>query len=141
MTDVDPICVVVRAEERIVTIQGLQNFAGISAESAGARGICLHLITFPPGGRARAHLHEGHETALYVLGGRVGMWYGPELDHYLEVGAGDFLYIPANLPHQPFNLSETEEASAVGARTDPNEQESVILLPELERVHPAQPPP
>jgi uncharacterized RmlC-like cupin family protein len=137
MTGMEWSCVVVRAEERVQTAQGLENFTGISTESAGSRAICLHLITFPPGGRARAHLHEGHETALYVLGGRVGMWYGPKLEHYLEVGAGDFLYIPANLPHLPFNLSETEEASAVGARTDPNEQESVVLLPALESIHPA----
>ena len=64
-------CVVVRAEERVRTRQGLEGLAGISAESAGARGLCLHLIEFPPGGRARAHLHEGHETALYVLEGEV----------------------------------------------------------------------
>jgi len=129
----DQTCFVVRPDERVATMQGLENFVGISTESAGARGICLHLITIPPGGRAHAHLHEDHETALYVVSGRVGMWYGPELEHYLEVQPGDFLYIPANMPHQPFNLSDTEGASAVGARTDPNEQESVVLLPELEK--------
>jgi uncharacterized RmlC-like cupin family protein len=128
-------CVVVRPGERVATMQGLENFAGISAESAGAHGICLHLITFPPGGCAHAHLHENHETALYVVSGRVGMWSGPELEHYLEVQPGDFLYIPANVPHQPFNLSETEPATAVAARTDPNEQESVVLLPKLEHLH------
>jgi uncharacterized RmlC-like cupin family protein len=135
MGDDEKTCVVVRAGERVPTAQGLRNFVGISSETAGSRGICLHLITFEPGGRARPHLHEHHETALYVIGGRVGMWYGPELEHYLEVTAGDFLYIPANLPHQPFNLSDTEEAAAVGARTDPNEQESVVLLPQLEGRH------
>jgi len=39
--------------------------------------------------------------------------------------AGDFLYIPADLPHKPINLSDTDEAVAIVARTDPNEQESV----------------
>ncbi len=29
----------------------------------------MHLLTMPPGGRAKAHLHENHETAIYVLDG------------------------------------------------------------------------
>jgi hypothetical protein len=63
------------------------------------------------------------------------MWYGEKLEQHLIARAGDFLYIPANLPHLPYNLSESESCVAVIARTDPNEQESVILLPELDAVH------
>ena len=43
--------------------------------------------------------------------------------------AGDFLYIPANLPHLPYNASDSEACVGILARTDPNEQESVTLLP------------
>ncbi len=46
---------------------------------------------------------------------------------------GDFLYIPADCPHLPINTGNVE-AFAVLARTDPNEQESVVLLPSLEAV-------
>lgn len=46
--------------------------------------------------------------------------------------AGDFLYIPANMPHHPYNPSPTGDCVAIIARTDPNEQESVVLLPGLE---------
>ena len=60
------------------------------------------------------------------------MWYGDRLEHHLVVGAGDLLYIPADVPHLPYNLSDTASCVAVIARTDPNEQESVMLLPELE---------
>ena len=49
-------------------------FAGISAENTGAQGICMHLLTIPPGGQAKAHLHENHETAIYVMSGEAGMW-------------------------------------------------------------------
>ena len=87
---------------------------------------------FPPGGRAKAHLHEEHETALYVLSGESGMWYGDQLQEYVVLKAGDFCHIPARVPHLPSNLSQTEPCVAVIARTDPNEQESVVLLPELE---------
>jgi uncharacterized RmlC-like cupin family protein len=45
------------------------------------------------------------------------------------------VYIPANVPHLPINNSDAP-VSAVIARTDPNEQESVTLLPELEALVP-----
>lgn len=56
------------------------------------------------------------------------MWYGENLSEHLVVSAGEFLYIPAGVPHLPYNLSDTEPCAAVLARTDPNEQESVILF-------------
>jgi uncharacterized RmlC-like cupin family protein len=40
------------------------------------------------------------------------------------------------MPHLPYNASGTETCVAVIARTDPNEQESVVLLPELEALRP-----
>jgi uncharacterized RmlC-like cupin family protein len=111
--------------------QGFDYFAGVSAETAGARGICMHLLEIPPGGRAKAHLHEAHETAIYVLSGVSGVWYGPELGEHCEVAAGDFFYIPAGVPHLPMNTGDVP-CVAVIARTDPNEQESVVLLPHLD---------
>ena len=53
-----------------------------------------------------------------------------------QVKAGDLFYIPAGVPHLPANLSD-QPASAVIARTDPNEQESVVLLPHLDALVPA----
>jgi uncharacterized RmlC-like cupin family protein len=92
----------------------------------------MHLLTIPPGGRAKAHLHESHETAVYVLDGETVTLYGERLEHAIRSQAGDLVYIPAGVPHLPINLSD-KPASAVIARTDPNEQESVVLLPELEQ--------
>jgi uncharacterized RmlC-like cupin family protein len=43
--------------------------------------------------------------------------------------AGDFIFVPPDVPHQPINLSDTEPAIAIVARNDPEEQEHVILLP------------
>ena len=125
-------CQVIRPGSSYEGKQGFNYFEGISAESVGAQGICMHLLTIPPGGRAKAHLHEHHETAIYVLSGEGQMWYGEGLREHLVVRAGDFLYIPAGVPHLPANRSDTEPCVAVIARTDPNEQESVVLLPELD---------
>ena len=47
------------------------------------------------------------------------------------LGAGDFVHIPAGVPHLPANTSDVD-VEAVLARTDPNEQESVVTLPELD---------
>jgi uncharacterized RmlC-like cupin family protein len=94
----------------------------------------LQLVRMPPGGRAKAHKHDGHETAIHILSGASGMWYGERLQRHLAARAGDFLYIPANMPHLPHNLSAAESCVAVIARTDPNDQESVVLLPELDSV-------
>ena len=116
--------------------QGLQYNVAISAETVGARALHMQLVTIPPGGRARAHKHATHETALYALSGTSCMWYGERLEHHAVVEPGDFLYLPADMPHLPYNPSATEPVVAVIARTDPNEQESVVLLPELDGVHP-----
>ncbi|MDQ3855840.1 MAG: cupin domain-containing protein [Chloroflexota bacterium] len=114
--------------------QGLVYGAGVSAESVGASGICMHLVTIPPGGRARAHLHEHHETALYILTGKSEVWYGESLEERLWVRAGEFMYIPEGMPHLPTNPDGQRECVAVLARTDPNEQESVVPLPELDEL-------
>ncbi len=101
-----PTCTVIRPGETYKGKQAFTYFAGISAESTGARGICMHLLTIPPGERAKAHLHEIHETALYVIQGEAGTWYGEQLEEHLVVRAGEFLYISASMPHLPYNPSE-----------------------------------
>jgi uncharacterized RmlC-like cupin family protein len=121
-------CVVIRPDSTYAGKQGFSYFAGISRETAGSTGLCMHMLSIPPGGRAKPHLHEAHETTIYVISGQVGMWYGEGLQKYLEMQAGEFLYIPAGMPHLPANLSDSEPCVAVLARTDPNEQESVVLL-------------
>lgn len=123
-----PDCVVVRPDSSYDGKQGFSYFSGISRETAGSTGLCMHMLTIPPGGRAKPHLHEQHETSIYVVSGQAGMWYGDGLRQYLTMQTGEFLYIPAGMPHLPANLSDTEPCVAVLARTDPNEQESVVLL-------------
>jgi len=128
-----PTCRVVRLSTNYNGKQGLTYIEGIAAETVGAKGICMHLLTIPPGGRAKAHLHERHETAIYVLDGEAITLYGDRLQHHVLSKAGDLVYIPAGLPHLPVNLSG-KPTSAVITRTDPSEQESVVLLPELEAI-------
>ena len=131
-----PVCRVVRPGGTYDGKQGFSYFEGIARETVGSSGICMHLLTIPPGGRAKAHMHETHETAIYMLSGEAHTWYGANLEHHVIVKTGEMFYIPAGVPHLPANLSD-QPASAVIARTDPNEQESVVLLPHLEALVPA----
>ncbi len=134
-TSVERACRLVSAGESFEGKQGLAYTPGISAESTGAQAIHLQTVTIPPGGKAKAHKHASHETAIYMLKGVSEMWYGDQLEHHMVARAGDYVYIPADMPHQPFNPSTTETCVALIARTDPNEQESVVLLPHLENLH------
>lgn len=119
--------ITVRPHETVKTIQQLPNFEGISAATAGATGLCMHIVIIPPGGKAVPHLHKGFETAIYIIKGRAETRYGEGLLQSEINEAGDFIFIPADVPHQPVNLSDTEEVVAVVSRNDPNEQESVVL--------------
>ena len=121
--------ITVRPTQEVTTRQQLPNFVGISEATAGAQGISMNLVVIPPGSAAEPHLHQGYETAIYILSGRVRTRYGPNLAQETINEAGDFLFIPADLPHQPINLSDSEPAQAIVARNDPNEQESVVPYP------------
>jgi len=57
---------------------------------------------------------------------RVDTRYGQKLENSVLCKEGDFIYINADVPHQPINLSTTESVVALVARNDANEQENVI---------------
>ncbi len=111
--------------------QGFSYFEGVSKETTGSQGICMHILRVPPGGRAKAHMHESHETAIYMTEGVATTYWGPKLENTMVTTAGDLIYIPAGVPHLPVNTGDTDMVAII-ARTDPHEQESVVLLPELE---------
>jgi uncharacterized RmlC-like cupin family protein len=123
---------VLRESAEYTGAQGPRYGGGVSAESVGSERLWFGRVTIGPGGRTKAHLHERHETAIYVVSGACVMYSGPELATRDEAGPGDYIYIPASTSHVATNASSSEPLVAVIARTDPNEQESVVLQPELE---------
>lgn len=116
-------------QQAVVTGQGLPYFYGISANTVGATGLSMHLVEIPAGGKAEPHIHQGFETAIYVLAGRVETRYGEGLNQSVVNGAGSFLFIPPGIPHQPINLSSTQPALALIARNNAQEQEEVMRYP------------
>lgn len=100
--------------------------AGMSAKNVGASRLSMNVATIPPGGVALAHIHVGFEVMLYILEGRVRHEYGPTLERTVENQAGDFIFIEPGVPHEVFNLSQTEPVVAVVARSDASEWENII---------------
>lgn len=112
--------------------QGSDYLPGISSETVGARALWLGVVTMPPGKRTKAHVHERHETAFYMLSGdELEMWSGDELQFRDIVHPGDYLYIPANVLHIAVNRA-SKPAIFIGARNEPTAQESVVLFPDMD---------
>ena len=124
--------VVVKGGEVYRATQGSDYLPGISSETVGATALWLGVATIPPGRRTKAHLHERHETAFYMLSGdELEMWSGDELQYQDVVRPGDYLYIPANVLHVAVNRG-SKPAVFVGSRNEPTAQESVVLYPEMD---------
>jgi uncharacterized RmlC-like cupin family protein len=105
---------------------GIQYKTGLSAKNVPAKKLSMNVATIPPGGVAYAHIHVDFDVMLYILQGRVRHEYGPGLKKVVENEAGDFIYIEPGVPHEVFNMSDTEPVVAVVARSDASEWENII---------------
>ena len=119
-------CRVYRRGERYEGAQGMSYFEGLSGSA-----ICMVELELPPGGRSRAHLHRGVESAGYVIDGELEMRWGERLERRERIRAGELAYIPADMPHLVLNPMD-EVARALVAHTAPDDQEGIELLPELD---------
>jgi len=117
---------VVRGSGNCRDWNGIHYKAGLSAKNVGSRQLSMNVATIPPGGVAYAHIHVGFEVMLYILEGRVRHEYGEGLTQTVENQAGDFIYIEPGVPHEVFNLSESEPVVAVVARSDSGEWEHIV---------------
>ena len=124
--------VVVKGSGGYVAEQGSEYLPGISAETVGAKAIWLGVAAIPPGARTKAHVHERHETAFYMLSGdTLELWTGDQLQHRDVVRPGDYLFIPVRVLHVAVNRSAVP-AVFVGARNEATAQESVVMYPEMD---------
>ncbi len=110
---------VVRPHERFkgaVQTTNMAREAGVSPETTGATTIWSGFVTTPGGANSGPHHHGDCETAIYVVSGRARFRYGQKLEHAVEVGSGDFLFVPPNEIHQEENLSDTEPCELIVSR-------------------------
>ena len=74
--------------------------AGISSPMWGG------LFLVEPGARTGIHHHGEQHTIAYVLSGSSYVRWGEQGEFDATLHAGDFLYVPAWLPHQEINPSK-----------------------------------
>ena len=99
---------------------------GLSAKNVGSEKLSMNVATIPPSGVAFAHIHVDFEVMLYILEGRVRYEYGDCCKQVVENQAGDFIYIEPGVPHEVFNMSDSEPVVAVVARSDASEWENIV---------------
>lgn len=117
---------VIRAHGTCRDWNGITYRRGMSSTNVGSSKLSMNVATIPPGGVAKAHIHDGFELMLYIMKGHVRHEYGDGLVHTVENGPGDFIFIAPGVPHEVFNMSDTEVVEAVVARSDADEWERII---------------
>lgn len=118
--------VTIRKHDNCRDWNGIHYRAGLSGKNTNATELSMNVATIPPGGGARAHIHDGFDLMLYIVAGRVRHEYGVGCRKVLENAAGDFIYIEPGVPHEVFNLSDTEPVVAVVARSSADEWDKII---------------
>lgn len=112
---------------------GIRYKAGLSGKNVNAKHLSMNVATVAPGAIAYAHIHDGFELMLYILQGNVRHIYGANLEHTIDNEAGDFIYIEPGVPHEVYNLSDSQPVMAVGCRSDASEWQNIIPHPSSAR--------
>jgi len=105
---------------------GIHYKQGMSAKNVGTKSLSANIATIPPGGVAYAHIHDGFEVILYIIEGKVRHEFGTGCQQSIENEAGDFIYIRPGVPHEVFNMSNTEPVVAFVARSSAEEWDRII---------------
>src|SRR5437660_1580066 len=111
--------------------RGVVGGAEISQATAGASNIYMGVFRVPPGAQSRPHYHERCESAVYMLAGHLRVRWGEHLEHEVELGPHDLVYVPPRETHLLENLSGSEPAEYVVARDSPTED--AVVVPWAER--------
>jgi uncharacterized RmlC-like cupin family protein len=117
---------VIRSSELVRNWNGINYALGMSGKNVGTQQLSVNLATVPPGGIAYAHIHDGFEVILYILEGNVRHIYGEGLAKTVENKAGDFIYIKPGVPHEVYNMSDTEPVVALVSRSAADEWDRIV---------------
>jgi uncharacterized RmlC-like cupin family protein len=110
---------------------GLLRRVAFDSRNPDAKVLSAFLTTVLPGAATGAHHHGDQETILYVVEGIARYRWGEHLEHVVEAGPGDFVFIPAHTVHQEINASA--DSPTVWAVTRSGTDPIVVNLPELDK--------
>ena len=122
---------VVRPHERdksTAQTPGMQREAGVAASTVGAEKIWVGHVTMAPGMTSGVHHHGPVESSIYVISGRARFRFGEKLEQQVDVGPGDFVYVPPQAIHQEINVDDAAPVEMIVARDG---QENVVVNVEM----------
>jgi uncharacterized RmlC-like cupin family protein len=82
---------------------GLVRQFGVSQSTAGSAHLSMAYGVVPAGATSTRHYHP-FETAVFIISGKAKAYFGAYDEECVEVQAGDFIYIPGELPHSTENI-------------------------------------
>ena len=107
---------------------GSRRLAAISPAMGAASAMWGGLFEVRPGARTGIHHHGEQQTIAYVLHGICEVRWGAQGEFAAGAKAGDFIHVPAWLPHMEINLSASEPFRWVVVRSTPTP--IVVNLPD-----------
>jgi uncharacterized RmlC-like cupin family protein len=111
--------------------QGFTYSAGASAETVGARNVCMNILPMSSGAIAKAHYHKGIETIAYMLEGECAVYYGDNLQKRVSLHQGEQCFVAADMPHAPRNESD-KPCTWIVVHSSGSDQDGIVLLPDLD---------
>jgi uncharacterized RmlC-like cupin family protein len=102
--------------------------AAIAAEIGVSSQLWGGTFLVEPGARTGIHHHGEQDTIVYVLEGQSLVIWGEHGESRQVAQAGDFVHVPAYLPHQEINPSPTEPFRWIVVRSTP--EPIVVNLPD-----------
>jgi uncharacterized RmlC-like cupin family protein len=108
---------------------GLKLMTGVGPQNTPATKLWFGTAGNPPGFRSLPHHHGEAETGAYVLAGRARIFWGENYSEFVDLSAGDFMFVPPLIHHLECNMSTTEELWWLACRTPEN---IVVNLPDID---------
>lgn len=101
--------------------KGMNRQVAISGSRNDAKALWAGTNHIRPGEITGAHHHGALESVIYIVSGHAIMRWGDRLEFITKAGPGDFLLVPAWMPHQELNASDTEDLHCALVRSGPEE--------------------
>jgi uncharacterized RmlC-like cupin family protein len=104
-------------DQETAQTRGSQRRAAIARGLGITTAIWGGLFDVAPGSRTGIHHHGEQETIAYVLSGVCEIRWGERGESIARAEAGDFIHVPAFLPHMEINPSERDPFGWVVVRS------------------------
>ena len=112
---------------------GVTYDAGVSRNTVGAEKVCMNILPMPPGVKSKPHIHRGIETIAYMLEGECTLFHGEQLENQTLIKQGEQIFIPDNVPHAPYNLSD-KKCVWVVVHSSGDDQDELVRTTELDYI-------